>query len=90
MKRNDLAQLKNLDEKTLLGRVKKNKVEVADLIMDKKMNKMKDLKSISKKRREIAVMLTIVRQKEMLMGLETSDNQTLDNKTKRKKGKKVN
>ncbi len=70
MKRNDLAEVKSMDVKALAGRVKKLKEEVLELVIDKNMSKMADLKSIDKKRKEIAQILTVMRQKELLGQLE--------------------
>lgn len=46
------------------------KKEIADLTLDKNMKKLKDLKLVGKKKKELAQILTIVRQKEMLKVLE--------------------
>ncbi len=50
------------------------KDEIANLIMDKNMKKLKDLKMISKKRKESARALTIARQKELLSKLESEND----------------
>ncbi len=70
MKKNDLTDIKALEIKTLRDRAKKVKSEIADLILDKNMSKLKDLKSISKKRKDLAQVLTVLRQKELLEELE--------------------
>ncbi|MBI2334841.1 hypothetical protein HYU96_03480 [Candidatus Daviesbacteria bacterium] len=46
------------------------KQEIANLVLDKNMKKLKDLKMIFKKRKELARALTYVRQKELLAELE--------------------
>jgi ribosomal protein L29 len=66
MKLNDLQEAKRLDSKTLLERVKTLRGEIADLVLDKNMDKLKDLKAISKKKKDMAKYLTILRQKELL------------------------
>ena len=51
-------------------KIKTLKEELANLLMDKNMKKLKDLKAISKKKKELARVLTAVRQKELLVQLE--------------------
>ena len=70
MKKNDLVQIKGLDAKELKSKAKAINIEIADLILDKNMKKIKDLKTISKKRKDMAQILTILRQKELLAQLE--------------------
>ncbi len=72
MKKNDFAQIKGLDIKELREKLKAIKIEIADLTLDKNMNKLKDLKMISKKRKDLAQVATIIRQKELLGELETN------------------
>lgn len=70
MKRNDLVEIKSLDTKALQLRVSDLKKEIDDLIIDKNMNKLNDLKAISKKRRDVAQISTIINQKLALEKLE--------------------
>lgn len=70
MKKKDLAQIKELDQKGLSVKAKSIREEIANLTMDKNMKKLKDVKSLSKKRKDLAQVLTILRQKEMLKELE--------------------
>lgn len=70
MKKSEFAQVKGLDVKELKDKTKGLKKEIADLILDKNMNKLKDVKMISKKKKELAQVLTVVRQKELLGELE--------------------
>ncbi|MBI3485748.1 50S ribosomal protein L29 [Candidatus Daviesbacteria bacterium] len=72
MKKNDFLEIKNLTIENLLKKIKVSKQEVADLILDKNMNKLKDLKSVLKKRHEIAQMMTVLNQKKLLEKLEAS------------------
>jgi len=44
---------------------------VAILVIDKNTNKLKDKKAIFKKRKDLAKVLTVLRQKELLNELET-------------------
>lgn len=71
MKRTELNEIKNLEINTLRQRVKKAKAELADSVMDKNMGQVKDVKSIWKKRKNIAQMLTILRQKQLISELES-------------------
>lgn len=70
MKKNDFVQIKSLDIKELIGKAKALKKEMADLFLDKNMKKLKDLKSISKKKKDLAQILTVLKQKELLKVLE--------------------
>ncbi len=71
MKKNDFAEIKGLDIKTLLQKAKNLRVEIADIILDKNMNKLKNLKSIDNKKKDLAQVLTVLRQKQLLNQLET-------------------
>ena len=71
MKKDEFAQIKELDSKGLRVKVKSINDEIAGLVMDKNMKKLKDLKSIFKKRKELAQILTVLRQKELLVELES-------------------
>lgn len=70
MKQNNLLEYKDLDVKSLSERVALTKKEMQDLLLDKNMNNLKDLKSLDKKRKEIAKMLTIRNQKNLIAKLE--------------------
>lgn len=70
MRKKDFLEIKNLDEKALIVKVKGLKVEIANLVIDKNMSKLKDLKIIFKKRRDLAQILTTLRQKQLLRELE--------------------
>jgi ribosomal protein L29 len=72
MKKKDFVLIKNLNVSELLEKAGSLKKDIADLHMDKNMKKLKDLKSVGKKRRERAAVLTILRQKQLLEQL--SDN----------------
>lgn len=70
MKKNELAIVKGLDLKELKDKIKTLKKEIAELTMDKNMKKVKDLKSISKKRKDLSQVLTVLNQKQTLVKLE--------------------
>lgn len=69
MKKNDFLIIKGLDLKELGLKAKSIKDEIANLVLDKNMNKLKDLKTISKKRKDLAQVLTVARQKQLLAEL---------------------
>ena len=75
MKKNDFLEIKKLDIKALLDKAQKAKVELAGAIMDKSMNKLTHSKIIKNKRKEIAQILTILRQKELIKQLEEGKNE---------------
>lgn len=71
MKKNDLIQIKGLDPKQLWLKAKSIQEDIANLVMDKNMKKLKDVKMISKKKKDRAQVLTVIKQKELLQQLET-------------------
>lgn len=71
MKRNELTQIKGLSLKELSDKIKTIRKEIEEQILDKNMKKLKDLKMVSKKRKDLAQVLTVIRQKELLGALET-------------------
>ncbi len=70
MKKNEFTQIKGLDLKELRLKTKALKTEIANSVMDKNRNKLKDLKTIFKKRKDLAQIMTIMRQKTLLGELE--------------------
>ena len=88
MKKQEFAQIKGLDLKELKDKVKTLRDEIANLSMDKNMKKLKDLKMISKKRKERAQLLTVVKQKELLQELETQSIKTDEIEVKEERGEK--
>lgn len=71
MKKNDFVQIKGLDIKELTEKIKTLKKDMADLVLDKNMKKLKDLKSVGKKKIDLAQILTVLRQKQLLVVLES-------------------
>lgn len=71
MKKNDFIQIKGLNIEELKVKAKALKKEISDLVMDKNMKKLKDTNSVSKKRKDLAQVLTVLRQKEILEELKT-------------------
>ncbi len=66
MKKTGLTQIKGLDIKELKLKAKSLREEIANLILDKNMKKLKDLKMVAKKKKELARVLTVMKQKEQL------------------------
>jgi len=73
MKKNDLNQIKGLSIQELLIKIKLLRKEIEDAILDKNMKKLKDLKTVFKKKKDLARMLTIVKQRELLEALEPKE-----------------
>lgn len=71
MKKSEFVQIKGLNIKDLKDKAKGLQKEIADLTLDKNMKKLKDLKMISKKKKELAQVLTVVGQKELLEKIES-------------------
>lgn len=71
MKKNELKQLAAFSTKELVEKAKQLKKEIANLTLDKNMKKLKDTKSIFKKRKDLARVLTVLKQKELLGELES-------------------
>lgn len=63
MKKQQLNEIKNKSVKDLKAQVKNIKKEIANLTMDLKLGKLKNLRAISAKKRDIAQTLTLVNQK---------------------------
>jgi ribosomal protein L29 len=67
----DITNIKNMDTKSVFATAKQMRLDIADLMIDKNMNKLKDLKSIDKKRKDLARTLTILNQKKALEKFES-------------------
>lgn len=70
MKKKDLQEIKNMSEEQLLADVIKLKKEIVEAKMDQHLNKLKDVKSIERKRKNIAQILTIISQKQLIKKFE--------------------
>lgn len=93
MKKSELTVIKGLNFKELKEKVKTLRRDIEELVMDKNMKKLKDLKIISKKKKDLAQVLTILRQKQMLEELtpktENSEKEiVVDNSAVKSKSKK--
>lgn len=85
MKKAELTEVKNLNKDELIKKVATLKGQLNDLVMDKNMNKLKDVKSVFKTRKELAVVLTVLRQKQLLEQLESSEETEKPKKKNRRK-----
>ncbi|KKR80240.1 MAG: 50S ribosomal protein L29 [Candidatus Daviesbacteria bacterium GW2011_GWA1_41_61] len=74
MKKNNLAEIKKMEVPAIRERVKKIQREVAVLVMDKNTNKLTNLKIIKNKRRDLAQMMTVIRQKNLLAQMEAKSS----------------
>ncbi len=70
MKKKEFITIKNLSIKELSDKAGTIVKEIANFVMDKNMKKLKDVKIIHKKRKEVAQFLTLIKQKELLAKLE--------------------
>lgn len=75
MKKNDLNQIKGLPVQELLTKIKLLRKEIEDATLDKNMKKLKDLKTVFKKKKDLARILTIVKQRELLEALEPKEQE---------------
>lgn len=71
MKKAEMAEIKNLNITELIKKVGSLRGQLNDLVMDKNMSKLKDIKQVFKTRKDLAQILTILRQKQMLEQLES-------------------
>ena len=72
MKKTQLKEIKNLEIKALRIKIKEAKNTLTGIVMEKSEGTKgsKDVKAFFKKRKDIAQMLTILRQKEMIDEIE--------------------
>lgn len=73
MKKNDLQEIKKLDEKALIAKAVLLKQEVSSLVLDKNTNVLKDARKIFKVRKDLAQILTVLRQKQLITELRSSE-----------------
>lgn len=75
MKKNDLQETKILDEKALEKKAAILQQEISNLMLDKNTGKLKDIRVIFKKRKDLAQVLTVLRQKQLLSELRGSEEE---------------
>lgn len=94
MKRTELKEIKGLDIKELISRIGNAKKELTGLVIEKNgqasAKGAKDVKLASKKRRDIAQMWTILRQKQLLEEIVSSVKSQESNEVKTQNSKVKN
>lgn len=65
MKNRDLTELRKNEAKTLMVSVREKKLKEIKSKAERKVGKVKNLKEAAKLRREIAQLLTVMREKEL-------------------------
>ncbi len=70
MKKTAILEIKKMETKPLLGKIKNAQKEILGLILDKSTGKVTNVKIIKNKRRDLAQMMTVLRQKQILAELE--------------------
>ncbi len=73
MKKNDFAEIKILEIKALEKKADDLRGELKKLMLDKNMNTLKNLKSISKVKKDLAQIATVIRQKELIAIFENKE-----------------
>ena len=66
MKKTQLNDIKKTDSKELIQKAKELKVELQSLTLEKSVGKMTNLKQIFFKRKDLAQVLTVLKQKQLL------------------------
>ncbi len=66
MKKTQLNDIKKTDSKELVQKVKELRVQLQSLVLDKSVGKMTNLKQIFFKRKDLAQVLTVLNQKQLL------------------------
>lgn len=89
MKRNEFVALKGLEIKELMLKADGIRAEIADATMDKNRNILKDLKSIDKRRKDIAKILTLINQKMALEKIAPKLTEKAKEVVSEKKGSSV-
>lgn len=91
MKTKDLKnEIKVLDVAALVAKAEALKIEINDLVLDKNINKLKNLKSINNKRKYLARVFTALNQKRLIESLEAPEvskveaNQNMESKDLKK------
>lgn len=82
-------EIKGLDLTALINKAKALKVEINDLVLDKNINKMKNLKSINNKRKDLARIMTVMAQKQLIAMLEPKAETVKEDKKTVKKTEKT-
>jgi ribosomal protein L29 len=70
VKKNELTEIKGLEVEALKMKVKELKQLLAKNLIEKNMSTLKDKKTLIKIKKEVAQIMTIIRQKELLLEYE--------------------
>lgn len=70
MKRNELAEIKKMEIGSIAERIKRTRKEIAEQTVDKNLKRLANKGALKSKKRNLAQMLTILRQKQLLQQLE--------------------
>lgn len=73
MKKQELTKLRDQSKPELKALVEKLTQELAELRMQFSLGKLKDVKSMKKKRQDIAQVRTIIHEQELLGGTNSED-----------------
>lgn len=71
--KNKNVEVKTMEIKDLRKQVKNVRLELAGLLIQKNAGKLTDLRAAGKKRKEVARMMTVLRQKELVSELEVQN-----------------
>jgi ribosomal protein L29 len=80
MKKTELTDIKALDIKSLKGKAKSLRDDIAEMTLQKNMQSLKDTKSIHKTKVDLAQVMTILKQKELLELLEIDEKKEKEEK----------
>lgn len=75
MKKQQLNEIKKMDIKTVTEEARKIKKELANLQIEKNIAKLTNLKAFMLKRKDLAQILTVLKQKQLLKELEEGGKQ---------------
>lgn len=78
MKKNDLIEIKNTSQENLVKKMSVLKDELSKLVIERNRGKLSNIKLVGKKRKDIAQINTIMRQKQLLKDLENNMNKPIE------------
>ncbi len=74
----DINTIKAMDIKSIMASANQMRSEIADLMVEKNLKKLKDLKSIDKKRKNLARTLTVLNMKKAIQKLEEKEEKKVN------------
>lgn len=78
MKKKELKDLRKKDLKELVKLIDKNKLELLKIKAEAKVGKQQDLKKVKKARRDLAQMMTIMKELKLIEKFKEKKNQKAD------------